>query len=136
MIRTYTELITLPTFEERLKYLKLHGEVGDETFGYDRYLNQLFYRSPEWRMLRNQVITRDYGCDMALPEFEILDKIVVHHMNPIQKEDVLEHSEILMNPEYLVCVSDSTHRAIHYGDESVLFYEPIERKPNDMIPWR
>lgn len=136
MIRTYTELITLPTFEERLKYLKLHGEVGDETFGYDRYLNQLFYRSPEWRMLRNQVITRDYGCDMALPEFEILDKIVVHHMNPIQKEDVLEHSEILMNPEYLVCVSDSTHRAIHYGDESVLFYEPVERRPNDMIPWR
>lgn len=136
MIRTYTELLTLPTFEERLKYLKLHGEVGDETFGYDRYLNQLFYRSPEWRMLRNQVITRDYGCDMALPEFEILDKIVVHHMNPIQKEDVLEHSEILMNPEYLVCVSDSTHRAIHYGDESVLFYEPVERRPNDMIPWR
>lgn len=136
MIRTYTELITLPTFEERLKYLKLHGEVGDETFGYDRYLNQVFYRSPEWRMLRNQVITRDYGCDMALPEFEILDKIVVHHMNPIQKEDVLEHSEILMNPEYLVCVSDSTHRAIHYGDESVLFYEPVERRPNDMIPWR
>lgn len=136
MIRTYTELITLPTFEERLKYLKLHGEVGDETFGYDRYLNQLFYRSPEWRMLRNQVITRDYGCDMALPEFEILDKIVVHHMNPIQKEDILEHSEILMKPEYLVCVSDSTHRAIHYGDDSVLFYEPIERRPNDMIPWR
>ena len=136
MIRTYTELLTLPTFEERLKYLKLHGEVGDETFGYDRYLNQLFYRSPEWRMLRNQVITRDYGCDMALPEFEILDEIVVHHMNPIQKEDVLEHSEILMNPEYLVCVSDSTHRAIHYGDEAVLFYEPVERRPNDMIPWR
>ena len=136
MIRTYTELITLPTFEERFKYLKLNANIGDETFGYDRYLNQLFYQSQEWRMLRRQVITRDYGCDMALPDFEIMDRIVVHHMNPITKDDVLTHSEFLMDPEYLVCVSDETHKAIHYGDESLLFAEPVVRRPNDMIPWR
>lgn len=136
MIRTYTELLTLPTYEERFKYLKLHADVGDETFGHDRYLNQLFYRSPEWKRLRNYVITRDFGCDMALQDFEIMDKIVVHHMNPIDKNDVLTHSEILMDPEYLICVSDTTHKAIHYGDESLLFVEPIERRPNDMIPWR
>lgn len=136
MVRTYTELLTLPTYEERFKYLKLHADVGDETFGHDRYLNQLFYRSPEWKRLRNYVITRDFGCDMALQDFEIMDKIVVHHMNPIDKNDVLTHSEILMDPEYLICVSDTTHKAIHYGDESLLFVEPIERRPNDMIPWR
>ena len=135
-IRTYSELISLPTFEERFRYLNLHGMVGEETFGNDRYLNQLFYTSDEWRNIRRDVIIRDNGCDLGMWDREIQGLITVHHLNPITIEDILNRSEFLLNPEYLVCVSDITHKAIHYGDESLLITTPIERRPNDTCPWR
>lgn len=135
-IRTYSELITLPTFEARYEYLKLHGEVGKETFGFDRYLNQAFYKYPEWRKARDLVIIRDNGCDLGIEGREIRGKILIHHMNPITKEDILSRSEYLLNPEYLICTIKRTHDAIHYGDESLLAKDPIERKPNDTCPWR
>lgn len=135
-IRTYSELITLPTFEARYEYLKLHGEVGKETFGFDRYLNQAFYKYPEWRKARDRVIIRDNGCDLGIEGREIRGKILIHHMNPITKEDILNRSEYLLNPEYLICTIKRTHDAIHYGDESLLAKDPIERKPNDTCPWR
>lgn len=137
MIRTYSELIKLPTFFERFRYLKLSADVGVDTFGYDRYLNQQFYKSATWRQLRSQIITRDMGCDLAHPDFEIGGSIIVHHLNPITKSDVLEHSDYLLDPEFLVCVSDNTHKAIHYGDESLLLdTEPVIREPFDTCPWR
>lgn len=136
MIRTYSELIKYPSFIERFRYLKLDGRVGEDTFGYDRYLNQKFYRSSEWKHIRNLVITRDFGCDLAHQDFEIPGMILIHHMNPITKDDVIEHSDFLLNPEYLVCVSYDTHQAIHYGDESLLVHELPVRKPNDTCPWR
>lgn len=137
MIRTYSELIALPTFFERFRYLKLSGDVGVDTFGYDRYLNQQFYKSTTWKQLRNYVITRDMGCDLAHPDFEIYGSIIVHHLNPISKDDVIEHSDYLLNPEFLVCVSDNTHRAIHYGDESlILDSDPLVRRPFDTCPWK
>lgn len=136
-IRTYSELITLPTFEERYQYLKLNGVVGEETFGFDRYLNQAFYqRDPEWLKVRDYVIVRDNGCDLGIPDREIYGKILVHHMNPISKEDILKRSSFLLNPEYLICTIKSTHDAIHYGDENLLFTAPIERRPNDCCPWK
>lgn len=135
-IRTYSELITLPTFEARYEYLKLHGEVGKETFGFDRYLNQAFYKYPEWRKARDLVIIRDNGCDLGIEGREIRGKILIHHMNPITKEDILSRSEYLLNPEYLICTIKRTHDAIHYGDESLLAKDPIERRPNDTCPWR
>lgn len=135
--RTYTELSKLKTFEERYKYLKLNDKVGEETFGFDRYLNQMFYRSDEWKRLRNYVITRDQGCDLGITDRQIVDeKILVHHMNPIRKEDVLSRSDILLNPEYLITVTKRTHDAIHYGDDNLLFKEPVERSRNDTCPWR
>lgn len=136
IIKTYSELILLPTFEERFRYLKLDGRVGEETFGLDRYLNQLFYTSPEWRRIRRDVIVRDNGCDLGIWDREIQGLITVHHLNPISVEDILNRTEILLNPEYLICVSDLTHKAIHYGDESLLITAPIERRPNDTCPWR
>lgn len=136
MIRTYSELITIPTFEERFEYLKLGGKVGEETFGFDRYLNQIFYKSPEWLEARDYVIIRDRGCDLAFEDREIVSRILVHHMNPIRKEDILKRSKNLFDPEYLVCTMKSTHDAIHYGDVSLLTLAPIERKPNDTCPWR
>lgn len=137
MIRTYSELISIPTYIERFRYLKLSGRIGEDTFGYDRYLNQQLYKSPIWRRLRSQVITRDLGCDLAHPDFEIVGSIIIHHLNPITKSDVLERSDYLLNPEFLVCVSDNTHKAIHYGDESLLMdFEPVVRVPNDTCPWR
>lgn len=137
-IRTYSELITLPTFEERYNYLRLGGKVGTETFGFDRYLNQVFYKSPEWLELRDYVIVRDCGCDLAMEDRKIPDgvRILVHHMNPIRAEDILRRSKFLLDPEYLVCTIKNTHDAIHYGDESLLITAPIERKKNDMCPWR
>lgn len=135
-IKTYSELITLPTFEERFRYLKLDGVVGEETFGFDRYLNQTFYQSPEWRSLRNYIIIRDNGCDLGITDRELNSRIIIHHMNPITKEDILAMNEFVMNPEYLICVSKTTHDAIHYGDESLLFTAPIERRKNDTCPWR
>jgi hypothetical protein len=135
-IKTYSELMSLPTFEERFRYLNLHGIVGEETFGNDRYLNQLFYTSDEWRKIRRDVIIRDNGCDLGMWDREIQGLITVHHLNPITMEDILNRSEFLLNPEYLICVSDITHKAIHYGDESLLITTPIERRPNDTCPWR
>ena len=135
-IRTYSELIKLPTFEERFNYLRLDGVVGKDTFGFDRYLNQQFYRSSEWKRIRNQVIVRDNGCDLGIDEYEIHGRILIHHMNPISIEDLQHMSDLLMNPEYLICVSHRTHNAIHYGDESLIVTAPIERSQNDTCPWR
>ena len=135
-IRTYSELITLPTFEERYKYLKLDGIVGEETFGFDRYLNQIFYKSKEWRSIRDYVIARDNGCDLGIEGHEILGKILIHHMNPISKNDILERSDLLLNPEYLICTIKNTHDAIHYGDENLLIITPPERTKNDTCPWK
>lgn len=135
-IRTYSELIKLQTFEERFRYLQLNGRVGEETFGFDRYLNQKFYNDPEWLRIRDQVIIRDNGCDLAMPDREIKTRILVHHMNPIDKEDILRRSDFLLNPEYLICTIKATHDAIHYGDESKLIIMPPERRPNDTCPWR
>lgn len=135
-IRTYHEMIRLPTFEERFEYLKLSGSVGAETFGFDRYLNQDFYRSEEWKRVRRAVIARDSGCDLAVRGREMDSGIHVHHMNPIGPEDILEHSDRLLNPEYLVCVSDVTHKAIHYGNSDSIVRDPVERRPGDTCPWK
>lgn len=137
-IRTYSELITIPTFEERFRYLKLGGRVGEETFGFDRYLNQLFYTSREWRDIRDYVIIRDHGCDLAMLDREIPQgvKILVHHMNPITVDDIVRRSEYLLDPEFLISTIKNTHDAIHYGDESLLLLAPVERRPNDTCPWR
>lgn len=135
-LRTYSELNQLKTFEERYEYLKLDGQVGVDTFGFDRYLNQVFYKSPEWRSVRDEVIVRDNGCDLGIEGREIHTKILVHHMNPISKEDILERSDILLNPEYLITTVKRTHDAIHYGDADTLIKDPIERSANDTCPWR
>lgn len=136
-IKTYSELITFETFEERYEYLRLDGVVGEETFGFDRYLNQEFYqRSQEWKRIRDFVIIRDQGCDLGIDGREIREKIIVHHMNPITKDDLLNRTPFLLDPEYLICTLKSTHDAIHYGDENLLMKGPIERKPNDTCPWR
>lgn len=134
-IRTYSELIKLPTFEERLEYLNLNGIVTQTTFGSERYLNQMFYTSDEWRRLRREIIIRDNGCDLGVEGFDIHSKIIIHHMNPISEEDILQHSQYLVNPEYLICVSHSTHNVIHYGNVRQLAINPIERRPNDTCPW-
>lgn len=126
-IKTYSELITFPTFKERYKYLRIGGVVGQETFGFDRYLNQLFYKSPEWLSVRDQVIFRDSGCDLGIPGREIYSKILVHHMNPITKEDILKRSDLLLDPEYLICTVKRTHDAIHYGDDSIAYTDGTEK---------
>ena len=135
-IRTYSELILLPTFEERFKYLQLNGRVGDNTFGFDRYINQNFYRSAEWKRIRDLVIMRDNGCDLALEGYEIYGRILIHHMNPITVNDVELSTEYLMNPEYLICVTHNTHNAIHYSDEKLLMKGPVVRTKNDTCPWK
>ena len=135
-IRTYSELITLPTFEERYRYLRLDGTVGVDTFGFDRIFNQRFYTSPEWRRVRDVVITRDNGCDLGVRGYEIGGKIIIHHMNPISLDDLDYHSDILLNPEYLITTIHETHNAIHYGDEALLITAPIERSRNDTCPWK
>ena len=135
-IRTYSELIQLPTFEERFDYLRLNGVVGKDTFGFDRYLNQQFYRSSEWKRIRDQVILRDNGCDLGVEGYEIRGRILIHHINPISVEDIHTMSDLLMNPEYLICISHRTHNAIHYGDDSLIITAPIERTQNDTCPWR
>ena len=135
-IRTYSELITIPTFEERFEYLQLKGSVGKDTFGYDRYLNQVLYRSPEWKRLRNKIIIRDCGCDLACDGYDIYGKVLIHHLNPITVDDVLARSRKVFDPENLVCVSHSTHNAIHYGDGDLLVTGPIIRTKNDTCPWR
>lgn len=136
IIRTYSELILLPTFEERYRYLRLSGKVGEETFGFDRWLNQMFYKDPEWLSIRDYVIVRDNGCDLGIQDRKIYSRILVHHMNPITKEDILKRSKFLLDPEYLISTMKNTHDAIHYGDESLLITAPVERTKNDTCPWR
>lgn len=137
-IRTYQELITLPTFEERYEYLKLGGKVGEETFGFDRWLNQKFYKSYEWLQVRDFVIVRDNGCDLGHFEHEIPDgvRILIHHMNPITIDDITNRSEFLLNPDYLISTIKNTHDAIHYSDSNILFTAPVARTKNDTCPWR
>lgn len=135
-IKTYSELILLPTFKERFRYLKLGGKVGEETFGFDRYLNQKFYKSKEWLSVRDYVIIRDNGCDLAMEDRPIESRIIIHHLNPITRDDIINQTEFLLNPEYMICTIKRTHDAIHYGDESLLFDAPIERTKNDTCPWR
>lgn len=136
IIRCYSELITLPTFEDRYFYLKLDGKVGEDTFGFDRYLNQEFYKSDEWLSVRDRVIVRDLGCDLGIKDREIHGRIMVHHMNPITKEDILDRSDFLLNPEYLITTVKRTHDAIHYGDDSLIIPTNIERRKNDTCPWK
>ena len=137
MNRTYSELITLPTFEERFKYLQLNGAVGRDTFGFDRYLNQYIYqRSQRWKSVRDKIIIRDNGCDLGVEGYSIYGRIIIHHMNPISVEDILSDREWIFDPEFLICVSHRTHNAIHYGDESMLPQTLIERTKNDTCPWR
>lgn len=136
MIRNYSELITLRTFKERFEYLKLDGVVGEETFGFDRYMNQIFYKSNEWASVRREVIIRDNGCDLGVDGYEIHGKILIHHMNPINLSDIIHKTDELLNPDYLITTVLSTHNAIHYGDASLLPALPIERRANDTCPWK
>lgn len=137
MRKSYTELIAIPTYEERFEYLKIGGMIGLATFGGSRYLNQALYGSPEWKAFRRNIILRDKACDMAFDGAEVSDRIVIHHINPITVDEVLNRDPDLFDPENVVAVSDTTHKAIHYGDASLLPHlKPIERVPNDMCPWR
>lgn len=135
-MKTYSEMITLPSFIDRYRYLKIDGRVGEDTFGWDRYLNQTLYRSKEWRDLRNAIIVRDDGCDLGCPDYPIAAKILIHHINPISKQDILNRNPLIFDPENLVCVSHLTHEAIHYGDESLLTgTQMVERMPGDTKLW-
>lgn len=135
MIKTYSEMCKLDTFIDRFNYLSLKGVVAEETFGFDRYLNQRFYKSREWKQLRNKIILRDHGCDLGIEGREIFDRVIIHHMNPLSLNDIEYMTDFLLDPEYLVCVSHQTHNAIHYGDESLLFTELVERTPGDTKLW-
>lgn len=135
-IRTYSELITLPTFKERYEYLRLGGTVGEDTFGFDRYLNQAFYKSKEWLDVRDYVVTRDHGCDLGVEGYEIYDRILIHHMNPIEKMDIIQKTDFLLDPEYLISTRKKTHDAIHYGDYNMLMEPTITRVKNDTCPWK
>jgi hypothetical protein len=135
-IRTYSQLIQYSTFEERFEYLSLKGQVGEETYGFDRWVNQKFYKSREWKQIRDYVIVRDSGCDLGILGREIPDRIIVHHINPILVYDIQYATEYLLNPEYLICVSNNTHQAIHYGDENLLITMPAPRAANDTCPWK
>lgn len=137
-MKTYSELIKIPDFLGRYNYLKCTSYVGQETFGFDRWLNQVFYKSPEWRRLREIVIVRDGGCDLGISDRLIIGRIVIHHINPIRKEDIVNRNlDSILNAEYLICCSHSTHEAIHYGNKGILTPDKIpERKPDDTIPWR
>lgn len=136
MIKTYSELIAFPTYEERFRYLQLKGAVGKDTFGYDRYLNQILYNSQEWKRFRDKIIIRDNGCDLACEGYDIHGRILVHHINPIRVDDVVNRNPIVFDPENVVCVTHNTHNAIHYGDESLLILAPVERTKNDTCPWK
>lgn len=135
-LKSYRNLILLPTFEERYNYLKLSGIVGESTFGFDRILNQEFYTSKEWRQFRYRMIARDEGCDMGHPDFPIGGRVILHHINPLLVEDFENSSDALFDPDNVICVSEATHNAIHFGDGSLLPAEPILRSPNDTCPWR
>ena len=135
--KSYSEMIAMSEFDDRFRYAKLDGQVGIDTFGFDRYLNQQFYRSKEWKRLRDQIIIRDNGCDLGVPGHEISGNIYIHHLNPLSPEDITESTEKLFDPDNLVCVSAETHNAIHYGDESILEKNKIvERSPGDTCPWK
>lgn len=136
MIKTYSEMILLPTFLERFKYLQIGGIVGAETFGFDRYLNQSLYRTAEWKRFRNEIIVRDNGCDLGCDDRTIYGKILVHHINPLTVEDIVNRHSCVFDPDNVICVSLDTHNAIHYGDEELLMLGPIERTKNDTCPWR
>lgn len=136
MNRTYSELISIPSYEERFKYLQLHGAVGKETFGFDRYLNQILYTSKKWRHIRNEIIVRDDGNDLAMEGYPIGGAIYVHHMDSIEVKDLLNEEEWIFDPEKLISVSYNTHLAIHYGDENLLVLLPKVRTANDTVPWR
>ena len=137
-IRTYTELSSFKTFEERFEYLKLDGIVGAETFGFDRWLNQNFYHSKEWKTLRRDIIVRDNGCDLGIDGYDISGDIIIHHMNPITIDDIINVTAYLMNPDYLICTSLNTHNAIHYSYKELkgIPIYPVERKPFDTCPWK
>lgn len=135
-IKTYSELIEIPTFLERYRYLRIGGAVGKETFGYDRYLNQILYNSDEWKRFRREIIVRDNGNDLACEGFQIFGKILIHHINPITVEDVLHRDPRIFDPENVIATTLNTHNAIHYGDESLLMITPVERSKNDTCPWR
>lgn len=134
--RTYSELMKLKTFEERFRYLQLNGSVGKDTFGFDRYINQKFYKSQVWKSLRDKIIIRDNGCDLGMEGYEIHGRIYIHHMNPILQQDIIDQTEFLLDPEYLICTTHNTHNAIHYGDENLLITMPRERTENDTCPWK
>ena len=135
--RCYSELIKIKSYSDRFKYLQMNASIGYETFGFERYLNQTFYKSDEWKEIRRQVIIRDEGCDLADQFHPIHNKIIIHHMNPITEQDILNRNPIILNPEYLICVSLRTHNAIHFGDESYIRdREIVERRPNDTCPWK
>ena len=137
MIRTYSELIRISDFKGRFRYLQLYGKVGLDTFGFDRVFNQKFYGSKEWRQIRDKIIVRDLGCDLGIEGYEIIHQpIVIHHMNPISLKDIEDSTDFLLNPEYLICTTDRTHKAIHYGDESLLMLPFTERSRNDTCPWK
>lgn len=135
-IKNYTELIKLKNFIDRFEYLKLDGTVGQDTFGFERYLNQGFYHSAEWRAIRDQVIARDLGCDLGIDGYEIHGRIYIHHMNPITVDDIRKITEYLLDPEYLICTTHETHNALHFGDASLLVTEPVVRTPFDTCPWK
>lgn len=136
LLKSYSELIKLPTFVERFKYLRLKGSIGFKTFDDVRWLNQAFYHSPEWRQFRNFIAQRDNFCDLACSDREIHDRIVIHHINPITIEDLESHNPIILDPENAIATVDLTHKAIHYSDESILVLDPVVRKPFDTCPWR
>lgn len=136
MVRTYSELIMINNFLDRFRYLKLGGTAFEETFGRERYLNQAFYKSKEWLQFRRDIILRDNGCDLAFDGKEIIGRILIHHLNPITAKDILYRSDALFDPENVVSVQKSTHDAIHYGDESLLLFDPVDRSPDDTYPWR
>lgn len=133
--KTYSELSRLYTFEDRFEYLRLRGYVGEATFGFDRWINQGFYQSTEWKRARNQVITRDNGCDLGVPGYEIYDKIIIHHITPMSASDIENNEPWILDPEFLICVSHDTHNAIHYGDANQLTPQWEERRPGDTQSW-
>ena len=136
LLKSYRNLIRLPTILDRFEYLKIKANVGDPTFGFDRFINQDFYQSREWRQIRMKVIARDEGCDLGMPDYPIGGKVIIHHINPITVEDIENASDLLFDLDNLICVSESTHNAIHFGDETLLPAEPIIRRPGDTCPWR
>ena len=134
-IRSYRRMAMFETFSERFEYLKLSGRVGFDTFGFDRYLNQGFYRSREWRQMRHEVISRDLGCDLGVEGMEIHDRIYIHHMNPMTVSDIVDSNSLILDPEYLITVTQATHNAIHYGTEELLNTGPVDRSPGDTKLW-